>query len=76
VAMLRRMREVSRMREHGNELELALADGADPNTLLQHLVSNGVRLRRFEITEPSLEQIFIERVGADSEAAAQEPVDV
>jgi ABC-2 type transport system ATP-binding protein len=72
VAMLRRMSEVSRIREHGNELELALADGADPNALLQHLVSSGVRLRRFEITEPSLEQIFIERVGVDTASAAEE----
>jgi ABC-2 type transport system ATP-binding protein len=72
VAMLRRMREVSRIREHGTELELALTDGADPYALLQQLVSNGIRLRRFEITEPSLEQIFIERVGADTASAAEE----
>jgi ABC-2 type transport system ATP-binding protein len=76
VAELRRFRDVRQIREHGNELELALVDGADPNALLQHLVSNGVRLRRFEVTEPSLEQIFIERVGADTAAAAEEAAHV
>jgi ABC-2 type transport system ATP-binding protein len=76
VSELRRLSDVRQIREHGNELELALVDGADPNALLQHLVSNGVRLRRFEITEPSLEQIFIERVGADTAAAAEEAAHV
>jgi ABC-2 type transport system ATP-binding protein len=40
-----------------------LHDGADPNELLADLVRARVRLRRFELVEPSLEQIFIDRVG-------------
>jgi ABC-2 type transport system ATP-binding protein len=63
-AMIRGMPGVTQVREHGNELEVALRDGADPQQLLTELVSGGVRLKRFEVTEPSLEQIFIERVGA------------
>jgi ABC-2 type transport system ATP-binding protein len=50
------------VREQGSELEVALADGADPQRILEELVRGGVRLRKFEVAEPSLEQIFIERV--------------
>jgi ABC-2 type transport system ATP-binding protein len=74
ITALRSQRGVRQVREHGSDLEVALAPGADPHELLQHLVDRGVRLRRFEVTEPSLEQIFIERVGAD--AAAEELVHV
>jgi ABC-2 type transport system ATP-binding protein len=69
---VRRMSQVADMREHGNELELALRDGADPQALLEQLVRAGVRLRRFEIAEPTLEQIFIERVGAQTTAMQEE----
>ena len=68
VERVRRSRGVQQVREHGTELEVALRDGADPQQLLHELVSAGVRLRRFEVTEPSLEQIFIERVGAGAGA--------
>ncbi|MBI4410356.1 MAG: DUF4162 domain-containing protein, partial [Gemmatimonadetes bacterium] len=44
--------------------EVGLRAGADPQELLRALVAAGVRLRRFERVEPSLEQIFLERVGA------------
>ncbi|HUF51380.1 MAG TPA: ATP-binding cassette domain-containing protein [Longimicrobiales bacterium] len=64
IAGVRRMTEVAQLREHGKDLEVELRAGADPNTLLQQLVRAGVRLRRFAVTEPSLEQIFIERVAA------------
>ncbi|HSJ13957.1 MAG TPA: ATP-binding cassette domain-containing protein [Longimicrobiales bacterium] len=68
---LRRQPQVAELREHGNTLELRLRDGADPQRLLQLLVRDGVGVKRFEIAEPSLEQIFIERVGAhDDEVSA------
>jgi ABC-2 type transport system ATP-binding protein len=47
-----------------------LRDGADANALLEDLVRARVRLRRFELVEPSLEQIFIDRVGQPDAAAA------
>lgn len=72
ISAVRRMADVQQVRENGNELEVALRDGADPNALLHHLVNNGVRLRRFEVTEPSLEQIFIERVGAVESHVSEE----
>jgi ABC-2 type transport system ATP-binding protein len=73
---LRRMPQVAQVREHGNEMEVALRGGADPQSLLQQVVHAGMRVRRFEITEPSLEQIFIERVGAHSPAADEELIHV
>jgi ABC-2 type transport system ATP-binding protein len=71
-ATVRRIGDVVEVREHGNELEIALRDGADPQSLLEQLVSAGVRLRRFEVAEPTLEQIFIERVGAQTAAVEEE----
>jgi ABC-2 type transport system ATP-binding protein len=59
---IRRLPYVERVREHGTTLEVGLRDGADPQELLVHLIQQGVRLRRFECTEPSLEQIFLDRV--------------
>jgi ABC-2 type transport system ATP-binding protein len=71
-AALRRSPGVDQVREHGRELEVALRAGADPQALLAQLVADGVRLRRFEVTEPSLEQIFIERVGAQDAEIGEE----
>ncbi|MGH7447856.1 MAG: ABC transporter ATP-binding protein [Longimicrobiales bacterium] len=75
-ATVQRIRDVVQVRDSGNELEVVLRDGADPQVLLEHLVSAGIRLRRFEVAEPKLEQIFIDRVGAHSQAAQKEPVHV
>jgi len=44
-------------------LELAVADGHDPEAILRALVERGSRVKRFEIAEPSLEEIFVEHVG-------------
>ena len=62
---------VSRVRENGQLLEVGMKDGADPQQLLKHLVDAGVRLKRFECTEPSLEQIFLERVGASEDIISE-----
>lgn len=67
-----RLRGVRVVREHGDGVDVTLHDGADPQHLLHDLLAGGARLRRFEVTQPSLEQIFIERVGAQSADAAQE----
>ena len=64
VAAVRRMSTVAQLRGDGKELEVEMRANSDPYDLLQQLVGSGVRLRRFAVTEPSLEQIFIERVGA------------
>ena len=55
---------VTRVDDQNRFLELELADGASPQALLQRLVSAGAAINRFELVQPSLHQIFLERVGA------------
>ena len=55
---------VTGVRQHGTVAEVGLNAGADPQELLAYLVNQDVRLRRFECTEPSLEEIFLERVAS------------
>ena len=62
---------VADRRERKDHLEVELAAGATPDALLRSLLAAGVGLRRFEIVEPSLHQIFVDRVGA--EVARGEP---
>ncbi len=54
----------------GATFEVRLAEGAEPRTLLAHLVEAGVDLRRFEVMDPSLHQVFLERVGSVPEEMA------
>ena len=44
-------------------LEMHVATGTDPESILKTALSRGERVTRFEIADPSLEEIFIERVG-------------
>jgi ABC-2 type transport system ATP-binding protein len=48
--------------DYGNYVEVRLAAGADPQDLLQAAASHA-RVNKFELMEPSLEEIFIEAVG-------------
>ena len=53
---------VSRIIEHADETEIQLADGADAQTLLKRLLETGAKIDKFERIEPSLNDIFIEKV--------------
>jgi ABC-2 type transport system ATP-binding protein len=44
-------------------LELQVRDGTDPRTILDAALTRGERVTRFEIADPSLEEVFIEHVG-------------
>ena len=44
--------------------ELEVRDGREPETILQEALEHNEYVTRFEIGEPSIEEIFIERVGA------------
>jgi ABC-2 type transport system ATP-binding protein len=54
-----------------------LAEGVKPGALLAALAAAPVEIRRFEVYEPSLHQIFVERVGgAAAEGIGEEGIDV
>ena len=53
---------VASIREVGEEFEVLLNPGASPQTLLQRLVESGVVISKFELVEPSLHDIFIQKV--------------
>ena len=46
--------------------EIELAEGADPQELLRRVVASGAAIQRFEMVQPSLHQIFLQKVGADN----------
>jgi ABC-2 type transport system ATP-binding protein len=52
---------VANTRQHGEELEVLLVPGANPQILLKRLVDAGVTVNKFELVEPSLHDIFIEK---------------
>ena len=57
--------EVKRAAIVSNSAEITLNDGADPQRILEAAVGI-LRIRRFELASPSLEEIFMEKVGAES----------
>ncbi len=62
---------VDRVSDHGRYVEVRMADGADAQDLLRRAVADEVRISRFELIEPSLREIFIEkatRAGLGAEA--------
>jgi ABC-2 type transport system ATP-binding protein len=48
--------------------EIELRDGTDPEAILAQALARKAYVTRFEIAAPSIEDIFIDRVGADSNA--------
>lgn len=55
---------VDRVDDQSRFFEIELAAGADAQHLLKRVVDTGVRVQRFERVQPSLHQIFLQRVGA------------
>jgi ABC-2 type transport system ATP-binding protein len=53
---------IKRQNRYANYSELLLNDGADAQEILHRAVTAGVRVNRFELVEPSLNDIFIECV--------------
>jgi ABC-2 type transport system ATP-binding protein len=54
---------VASVERHADSVEALLAPGADPQELLRRLLAAGAQVTRFELVEPSLHDIFIEKVG-------------
>lgn len=55
---------VARVEEHSDEQFIELTAGVDAQTLLKRLVDAGAAITKFEQVEPSLNDIFIDQVGA------------
>lgn len=53
---------IAKVTEHADEKEIELAAGADSQALLKKLIESGAKVSRFEEVEPSLNDIFIEKV--------------
>jgi len=53
---------VKRHTRFPNYSEILLNDGADAQEVLKRAIATGARVNRFELVEPSLNEIFIESV--------------
>jgi ABC-2 type transport system ATP-binding protein len=53
---------VSKLVHHADESQALLAQGADAQVLLRRLIDSGAKIGKFEMVEPSLNDIFITKV--------------
>jgi ABC-2 type transport system ATP-binding protein len=56
--------------EAAKRWELRIAEKADPQSILQECFTRGIRLRSFELSDPSLHEVFVHLVGPDAKEAA------
>jgi ABC-2 type transport system ATP-binding protein len=68
-AFLETLPGVAKVTDFGQYVEVRLLEGADPQPLLVEAAAR-LRVRRFEIVEPSLHDIFVETVTRDGKEAA------
>lgn len=61
-SVLERRELISHVQRHSDGLEVLLAEGTDPQSLLKELLAAGTTIERFEMIEPSLHDIFVEKV--------------
>jgi ABC-2 type transport system ATP-binding protein len=52
---------IEKITRHGNGVEAKLKTGADPQEILRAAVASRAEITKFELMEPSLNEIFIER---------------
>ena len=56
---------VTRVNDAGKTAEIFLEEGADPQALLESIIGR-LQVRRFDLSEPSLHEIFVRSVGGSS----------
>jgi ABC-2 type transport system ATP-binding protein len=61
-SFIRDLSIVKKVESQGDQLEITLAESADPQELLRSLMDR-VRVQTFEVKVPSLHEIFVELVG-------------
>src|SRR5690349_1170341 len=61
--VLRDRQLITKVDDTNNFFELELAPNADAQVLLRRLIDADAQIERFELVQPSLHQIFIQRVG-------------
>jgi ABC-2 type transport system ATP-binding protein len=61
-SLLRDESLVANLRQRDDDTEVLLAPGVTSQDLLRRLVESGANVKRFELVEPSLHDIFIEKV--------------
>jgi len=59
---------VAEHRTHKDHIELVLDAESTPQQVLEALVATGIPMERFEVSTPSLHEIFLETVGGESHA--------
>ncbi len=63
--VLRDLAGAERINDSGKHAEIFLADGTDPQEILAQLVGK-LTIRRFDLREPSLHEIFVRAVGGNN----------
>jgi ABC-2 type transport system ATP-binding protein len=53
---------ISKIEHHSDEIEVLLTADANPQEFLKQLINSGAIVTKFEMIEPSLNDIFIEKV--------------
>jgi ABC-2 type transport system ATP-binding protein len=64
IAWLRSLPHVTVTRPGHDYTEVRVETGADPQSVLRAAIAQGGDVLRFEVADPSLEEVFVERVGA------------
>ena len=67
VGDLGKIEGVTEQRQHNRAIELMLDANTTPQMLLERLVKKGITVNRFELSTPSLNEIFIKVVGDEHE---------
>jgi len=62
---IKKLPYVQSLNDYGNYMEIRLQDQADPRQLFGALAESGLPVKKFEISETSLNEIFIDLVGGD-----------
>jgi ABC-2 type transport system ATP-binding protein len=62
VRFIQNISEVETIDDYGKFMEIKLNEGSDPQALLK-TVADKIRVNKFEVKEPTLNAIFIEKVG-------------